>query len=220
MGMKGRCILVGSAPMRKEEIEYREGDFLIAVDGGLTHLAERGITPDHVLGDYDSLPERCRPLLERFEAAHPGSVTTLPVVKDDTDTIAAARLGFEMGFREFLIYGGLGGDRLDHTLANIQTLVYLKKLGAGAELVGERTRLRVITEETLTLDPSFEGTFSVFALDREVKDLTIGGMQYTLDQGTLSYAFPLGVSNHVKAGEGAFVSAGQGLALVVLIQGA
>ena len=157
-------------------------------------------------------------MLEAFRAAHPENITTLPVVKDDTDTIAAVKMAYEKGWRDFLIYGALGGERLDHTLANIQTLVYLKKLGARAVLAGAGTELFVMSEETVCLDPAFEGTFSIFALDPEVRDVTIGGMQYNLDRGILTSSFPLGVSNHVRAGEGAFVRTGTGMALAVLVK--
>lgn len=40
-----------------------------------------------------------------------------PVEKDDTDTLAAVKLGLERECTDFWIYGGTGGKRLDHTLA-------------------------------------------------------------------------------------------------------
>lgn len=215
---RGRCILVCAGQLGDEKIDRREGDFLIAVDGGFGHLIGRGMEPDHILGDFDSLAAKYRPMLEAFRAAHPENITTLPVVKDDTDTMAAVKMAYEKGWRDFLIYGALGGERLDHTLANIQTLVYLKKLGARAVLAGAGTELFVMSEETVCLDPAFEGTFSIFALDPEVRDVTIGGMQYNLDRGILTSSFPLGVSNHVRAGEGAFVRTGTGMALAVLVK--
>ena len=56
-------------------------------------------------------------------------VRRLPVEKDDTDTLAAVKLGLERGCTDFWIYGGTGGKRLDHTLANLQTLLYLRRRG-------------------------------------------------------------------------------------------
>ena len=219
MEEKGKCVLVCAGDMGEEEILYKEGDFLIAVDGGLGYLAERNMVPDYILGDFDSLKEEYFSILSAFREKHPGEVTTLPVEKDDTDTVAAARLGLERGYKDFIIYGGLGGRRLDHTLANIQTLVFLKKQGARALLTGKGTDLFVLSGETASFDGDFEGTFSLFALDPEVKGVTIRGMKYPLEDGTLTSSFPLGVSNHISKGQRASVCVGEGMALAVLIRG-
>ena len=56
-------------------------------------------------------------------------VEILPTHKDDTDMLAAIRKGLGLGYRQFQIYGGLGG-RLDHTIANIQCLLFLHNRGA------------------------------------------------------------------------------------------
>ena len=218
MEEKGKCVLVCAGDMGEEEILYEKGDFLIAVDGGLEHLIRRKMVPDYILGDFDSLKEDFYPLLSAFLEKHPEGVTRLPVEKDDTDTVAAARLGLERGYRDFLIYGGLGGKRIDHTLANIQTLAFLKKRGARASLKGQDTELTVLSGETLTLDEDFEGTFSLFALDPEVRGVTIRGMKYSLEEGTLTGSFPLGVSNHAGRGKRASVTVGRGMALAVLIR--
>lgn len=219
MKKTGKCILVCAGDMGEEEILYKEGDFLIAVDGGLGYLAERNMVPDYILGDFDSLKDEYFSILSAFREKHPGEVTTLPVEKDDTDTVAAARLGLERGYKDFIIYGGLGGRRLDHTLANIQTLVFLKKQGARALLTGQGTDLFVLSGETASFDGDFEGTFSLFALDPEVKGVTIRGMKYPLEDGTLTSSFPLGVSNHISKGQRAGVCVGEGMALAVLIRG-
>lgn len=215
---KGKCILVCAGDMGEEKIPYEEGDFLIAVDAGLEHLSRRGMVPDYILGDFDSLKEEFFPILEAFREKHPEEVMTLPVEKDDTDTIAAARTGLDRGYRDFLIYGGLGGDRLDHTLANIQTLSFLKKHGADARLVGQGTELFIICKETVIFDPDYDGILSLFALDPEVRDVTIRGVKYPLEKGTLSSSFPLGVSNRITPGRPASVSVGEGFCLTVLVR--
>lgn len=54
----------------------------------------------------------------------------------------AARLGLEKGYTNFEIYGGLGG-RLDHTLANIQTLTFLNRHNAVGTLIGDGYALKL-----------------------------------------------------------------------------
>ena len=59
--------------------------------------------------------------MERSQVTCP-DIIHVPVEKDDTDTLLCLKYGMELGYREFLMIGGIGG-RLDHTMANIQTLL-------------------------------------------------------------------------------------------------
>ena len=106
-------------------IDRKPQDFVIAVDGGLRYLMECGIEPDFLMGDFDSLGEDFADIVAKYRGMGEEHFLQLPVVKDDTDTMAAARLGIQRGYKEFLMYGAMGG-RLDHTIANIQTMVWLK----------------------------------------------------------------------------------------------
>jgi len=199
-----------------------EDPLVIAVDGGLPRLLEQGIMPDLVLGDFDSLEEKYRPALDEFDAAHPGCLLRLPCEKDDTDTVYAARMCLERGCREILFYGALGG-RLDHTVANLQTLSWLKEEGADGYLIGKTTLAAVIGSETVMLPAGYEGTFSFFALDREVAGVTLKGMKYPLSEAVVTNSFPVGVSNEVNADTvrgtalgRASVTVREGLALMIL----
>ena len=87
-------------------------DYLLAADGGLTHFEKLDRSPDGILGDFDSL------------GYVPQGAVVFPVEKDDTDAMLAVRQGLQMGYREFLLYGSLDGPRLDHTVANFQTLQF------------------------------------------------------------------------------------------------
>ncbi len=206
-----------------EAFEYYEEDpLVVAVDGGLPRLLAQGIIPDLVLGDFDSLEDKFRPDLDEFDAVHPGCVFRLPCEKDDTDTVYAARLCLERGCREILFYGALGG-RLDHTVANLQTLSWLKEEGAEGYLIGKTTLAAVIGSEKVLLPAGYEGTFSLFALDREVTGVTLEGMKYPLSEAAVTNTFPVGVSNEVNADTvrgrdsgRASVTIRQGLALMIL----
>ena len=110
-------------------IDRKPQDFVIAVDGGLRYLAECGIEPDFLMGDFDSLGEDFADTVAKYRGMGKEHFLQLPVVKDDTDTMAAARLGIQRGYKEFLMYGAMGG-RLDHTIANIQTMVWRQWSGS------------------------------------------------------------------------------------------
>ena len=170
---------------------------VVAVDGGLPRLLAQEIEPDLVLGDFDSLDKKFRPLLDQFGAAHPERLLRLPCEKDDTDTVYAARMCLERGCTELLLYGALGG-RLDHTFANLQTLAWLKKHGADGYLIGKTTMAAALCGETVFLPQDYEGTFSLFALDGQVTGVTLEGMKYPLNDAVMTNSFPIGVSNEVN----------------------
>ena len=119
-----------------------------------------------------------------------------PVEKDDTDAMLAARKGLELGFRDFLFYGSLDGPRLDHTVANFQTLQFLADNGATGYLVGRDYIITVNKNGSIRFDENAEGIFSLFCLGHDARGVTIEGLHYPLTDGTLTPGFPLGVSNH------------------------
>ncbi len=163
----------------------QEGDFLLAADGGLVHLEALGLTPDGILGDFDSLgyvPEGAR---------------VFPVEKDDTDAMLAVRQGLALGYQEFLLYGSLDGPRLDHTIANFQTLQYLCDRGAQGALIGNTYIATVVKNGTVRF-PAASGILSVFCMGADARGVTLTGLQYPLDNATLTAGFPLGVSNHFQ----------------------
>ena len=166
------------------------GDLVIAADAGYRTCQKLGIRPDLLLGDFDSMP-----VPEQAE-----NIIRLPVEKDDTDTMAAARTALENDCKEIYIYGGTGGKRLDHTLANLQTLLFLRRQGARGYLYDDDFVWTVIENESLTIRQTVEwGLFSAFCLGDRADGIDETGFQYTLENGSLTADFPMGVSNHIIA---------------------
>lgn len=190
-GKPGKCILVCAGHFDEPSLPREAGDFLIAADNGLAYLKKIGAEPDLILGDFDSLEEEDRPLLEKYA----DRVLRLPVEKDDTDSLAAAREGLRRGYRHFVLYGAAGGSRLDHTLANLQTLLFLKRSGADAVMIDGGTQIRILENEELHFPAGTRGGFSVFALEKEGCSLTIRGMYYEAQNLPLCNDYPIGVSN-------------------------
>ncbi len=193
----GACIIFCAGEFTGLAQPILPEDYILAADGGLRHVTALGRTADCILGDFDSL------------GYVPGDATVFPVEKDDTDAMLAVRRGLSLGYREFVIYGGLDGGRLDHTIANFQTLQYLADHGATGYLVGNRYMVTVVKEERITFCPQAEGIVSVFCMGADAGGVTLAGLQYPLTGGTLTSGFPLGVSNHF-IGQAASVSVGSG----------
>lgn len=163
-------------------------DLVIAADAGYRICRQEGLCPDLLLGDFDSMEPPAG-------FAH---VRRLPVEKDDTDTLAALRAGLEEGRDTFYIYGGTGGKRLDHTLANLQSLLFLRRRGARGYLYGDDFVWTVIEDEALTVERTVEwGLFSAFCLGDRAEGVDEEGFQYPLRDALLAPDFPLGVSNHI-----------------------
>lgn len=214
--LEKRCILVCAGDFTPVEIRKGEEDCLIAVDDGFTYLLQMGILPDLCIGDFDSLQPQSRDALEEIRRQTPERIVTLPVEKDDTDTMAAVRIGLRKGYLRFDIYGALGGERISHTIANLQVLNFIKDQGGQGYIMDARQMLFLVRNETREFHQGFHGEFSVFAVDPIVKGVTLKGMKYELENGTLSNAFPIGCSNEIAGGEKASVTVSEGTALVVV----
>ena len=120
-----RCIIIGSSPETGIDTIRRyinENDFIACADGGHIYAEKLGITPGLIAGDFDSSQKPCNTSAR---------VISLPVRKDDTDTVYLVRECVAMGFEEFLLFGMTGG-RFDHTLANLCVLYDLSRQGKTA----------------------------------------------------------------------------------------
>ena len=192
--MQGKCIIIGAGDLTIGEIPVKEEDFVIAVDGGLGYCGILNVEPDIIIGDFDSVSDGEREAIEALEQQIPERIIRLKPEKDDTDMLAALKLALDKGYTEFRIYAGTGG-RFDHTLANIQCLLYLKNHGATGYLVDGSGMILVLQNEAVHFNKNLEGYLSLFALGKEAKGVTIRGMKYTLDNYTMKNDFPIGISN-------------------------
>lgn len=127
-----RCIIFCGGGFSGLAEPILEDDFVIAADKGLAYAQALGLQPDLVLGDFDSL------------GYIPAGAEVHPVEKDDTDAMLAVRRGLEAGCEEFMLYGSLDGDRVDHTMANFQLLCFLADQGTRGTLVGIRQKATVV----------------------------------------------------------------------------
>ena len=197
-----QCVIFCAAEFDSLLQPIEKTDYVIAADGGVKHTQKLGILPDEILGDFDSL------------GYTPANASVFPVEKDDTDAMLAVRRGLQLGFRDFLLYGSLDGPRLDHTVANFQTLQFLADHGAFGILAGNTMLAAVVKNGKLSFPAGCSGTVSVFCLGADAHGVTLKGLYYPLQNGTLTAGFPLGVSNHFT-GEKAEISVEDGSLLIL-----
>ena len=199
------CYIVGAMSLTPDLRPYPlQGDYVIAADRGFDSLAAYGVMPDLAVGDFDSLGHR----------PHHPNVIQLPAEKDDTDMLFALRKGLELGYRRFVLLGGVGG-RLEHTLGNLQLLDWLARQGAQGFLAGEKTAATAIRDGgRLTFPREIQGTLSIFCNSGTAQGVTLRGLKYLLERRTLTGDLPLGVSNQFL-GEPAQVSVERGSLLLL-----
>ena len=213
--MKNRnCILIGAGDLTVSQIPVGEEDLCIAVDGGFEYCNLLEIVPDYIIGDFDSLSESQAETVAEIAKTAQDRVIVLPVMKDDTDMLAAIKLGLQEGCNNFRIYGGVGG-RIEHTLANIQCLLYLKEHNAVGYLMDGTGMILVAKEEEVSFRETLEGYLSVFSLSDSC-NLSLDGLKYCLKEKELTSSYPLGISNEFMEGQKATVTVHKGAALLVL----
>ncbi|MBD5530374.1 MAG: thiamine diphosphokinase [Lachnospiraceae bacterium] len=210
----GKCIIVAAGDLTVSKIEVSREDLLIAVDGGLDYCGLLGLEPDLVLGDFDSAGETQLAQVALWEEQSPERVIRLKPEKDDTDTLAAIRVALERGYTSFLLYGATGG-RLEHTIANIQCLLFLKHHGAVGYLMDGLGMCFVMEDEEVRFRASMEGYLSLFSLGGKALGVNIRGMKYELEDAEITNDFPVGISNEF-IGQEAAVSVRQGQLLGIV----
>ena len=179
------CCIVCAGEFKGLDKNLLADNFVIAADGGLKYLNEAGIIPNLLVGDFDSINEHnvsCE-------------VIRLKKEKDETDTLVCIQEGIKRGYNQFYIFCGTGG-RVDHTIANIQSLIYLSKRKCiGFLFDGEQVITVASYQSELSFSKDANGYVSIFAVNGETAGVTLTGLKYSLNNAVLTAEFPLGVSN-------------------------
>jgi thiamine pyrophosphokinase len=185
--MKSVCYIVGAGDNSGTNfsINKENDDCVIAADGGFETLKNMEVEPDYIIGDFDSLG-----YVPKGE-----NVIRHKVKKDDTDMMLAVQFAMKKGYKNIIIYGGCGGSRIDHTFANIQTMLYASRRGVCIKMTDAVNDFYVITNKEIKLASREKGNLSVFALGGMAEGVDIIGAMYATDKITLYPDSTLSVSN-------------------------
>ena len=113
-----KCFIFGALPIKELLVKPTNDDFVIAADNGFDVLGKLNITPNLVVGDFDSLG---------FVPDAEDKIV-LPVRKDDTDLSIALKTALDKGYSDIFVYGAADG-KLDHTFANITLEAQISRKG-------------------------------------------------------------------------------------------
>ncbi len=201
--MKNRCAIISGGKFSPPE-KIESCGFVIACDRGVEYALKCGITPDLIVGDFDS-----------YKGKLPDGVPVLrlQVEKDYTDTQVAVDYAVKNGYKEIFLYCALGG-RLDHLFGNIQSCVYAVKNGARVSVIDENDYIYCFGNSSLTVPVMKGRSLSVIALTDKVKNVSIDGTKYKLKDAVITNSLTIGVSNEWESD--AVISAGEGVLAVIL----
>ena len=181
----------------KEKLMFYIGndDFtVISVDGGFYHLEFLKISPDIILGDFDSVDSN---LFLKYGNAE---IIEYNSEKDYTDTEIAIRKAIELDFENIYMVG-CTGERLDHTLANIFLLSLIKENGKNGYIIDSNNRIELLENESKNLKILNSEYISILPLTN-IDSVTITGLKYNLKDVALRFASTLTISNELSKNEG------------------
>lgn len=170
-------------------IEIAGGALVIAADSGYRHCKALGITPDRMIGDFDSISDDCLPEDTAIEVIHASRD------KDDTDLLLAVRECLMDHCSDIRIYGGDGG-RMGHTIANVQILRSIARFGCKGRIYGNGFEMVFGIKGRYDFCDNGYRYVSILAMSNTA-DIEVRGLKYTGVDGhiSLSSDYPKGVSN-------------------------
>jgi thiamine pyrophosphokinase len=167
-----------------------------------------------VLGDGDSLPAADRAAL----VAAGVELRLVPADKDESDTELCLLAAAASGATRIKVIGAFGGDRPEHTIANLLLLADSRLDGLDVELRTGGSRIRRIgatdAAGRLDVDGARGDHVSLFAVAGPVHGVRTGGLRFPLTGETLPVGPTRGLSNELVEAQ-ATVSSERGSLVVV-----
>jgi len=187
-------VVAGGDAALDDAAQLAGADLVIAADSGAEWLAARRVRPDVVIGDMDSVDPA---LLDRL-AADGVRIERHPPNKDASDAELAVDRTVQAGADDVTIIGALGGQRLDHELANL-LLLGDPRWGAVLRIVRGGTVVRALRGgDSLTLGAGVGDIVTLLSIDGDATGVRTHGLHFPLDGGTLLLGRSRGLSNLVE----------------------
>lgn len=190
-------IFCPSRILNKEKIKIPEnknisGDIFIAADSGIETAVKLNITPDILIGDFDSLD------LDKFDKhkiSENIKIIKYPAEKNDTDSMLAVKYALELGYKNIAVIGGIDG-RTDHTLANLFLLKYIKNKGGSGYITNGYNKITYLENAKVKIYKEYK-YISVIPVSPEIRGVTLKGFKYPLDNAKVRIEEPYTVCNEI-----------------------
>ena len=179
---------------------------IIAADAGYHHLEKLRISPDVLLGDFDTIGNI------------PNCKETIPFSadKDYTDTELAVMEGIKRGCKDFVICGAVGGKRLEHTMGNLSLAASYAQKGYDMTLTDGKTIVKALHNGSFEFTGKESGFISVFTISGKAEGVYEENLKYTLCDAVLDGTNPtLCISNEFIPDRKAKISVTNGTLLII-----
>ncbi len=203
MSARVLAVLAGGAASFQSLLEISRGcDFVYAADSGQDVCLRHGFRPHVVVGDFDSLGERLEGVDYRERMDQDFS--------DCDKLLAEIALIGEVD----LVMAGLEGDRFDHVLASLVSIV---RSGLNPRILFQQGFGQIVRAGSSMMFEGSQGqNFSVVGLGSAV--ISSRGAEWEMDHMNVSFDAGASLSN-VMGGERVEIEVHDGVALVVLDAG-
>ena len=180
----------------KDIIDSEDYRYIICADGGARHLYKLNITPNYIIGDLDSLEE---PIIDYYKSKGV-CFKKFPQRKDETDTQLCIHLAKDLGISNIHLIGALGG-RIDHTIANINLMYYVKEIGINPIIKNSEEDIYIIDSESININGKKGDIISIIPIKEDVTGVTLEKLEYPLKDATIKFGNPIGISNIMRSNE-------------------
>jgi thiamine pyrophosphokinase len=143
--MKQKIAIIANGLIENKKLHkelLKDFDIFICADGGANNAKELDITPDYIVGDFDSITTS---VFNHFKERN-----KTKMIKDKnqnkTDLEIAINLAEKLNPSEITIFGATG-NRIDHTLANIYCLDKIKP-EIKAKIVDNKNTIELLKKNT------------------------------------------------------------------------
>jgi thiamine pyrophosphokinase len=206
-----RAVIVAAGDLHATDERWLRGaDLVVAADGGAASLDRISRFADRLIGDLDSVDPALVARLERAGTR----IDRHPRDKDASDAELALETAIAAGATELVVLGAIGGERLDHELANLLLLTDVSLAGLDVRAVRGPTTVRAVhAGQRLTLDGRPGDLVTLLPIGADASGVTTRGLRWELADATLTAGRSRGLSNEIVGA--ASVAVGQGTLLVV-----
>lgn len=195
MASRQALIFIGGDAPHANALAYTlkdvsEDAFIIAADSGWEYAIAAGRVPHVLIGDMDSIS----PLHLQDAQDRDVDIVEHSPDKDHTDTELALHFAQSLKYDNIHVITG-GGDRFDHVLAMVHSLVNVAEEAIVTAHIGQ-SFVRIATpKEPTVINASLNDTISLIPLGGHAKGVTTSGLKWTLTRSTLKSFESRGVSN-------------------------
>lgn len=192
---KDWLIIADGAPLPTITLQtLAQNKCVMILDGALSQIAQYSITPDIIIGDFDSVDAET---LKQYEKN-----SQIQIVHDidqsTTDLEKALHYLCAINPRSVTICNALG-KRSDHTLYNLRLLKRFHEKLSHMQMITEHEKIIFVRDTTIRLSSSHKQIISLFGFPNAAISST--NLKYELNNLALEFAAQESISNIMLPGE-------------------